>query len=69
MCSTPDGKFVVFGLNCGIAAINATTEEPVSIWQQDGIELVNMMCCTFDTDIYLICAIDDMGKLLSVMVK
>ena len=63
MCSTPGGKFVIFGLTCGIAAVDALTEEPVAIWQHDGVEIVSITCCSFDTDVYMICAIDDMGKI------
>ena len=63
MSSTPDGKFMIFGLTCGIAAVDAFTEEAVAIWQHDGVEIVNITCCCFDTDVYMICAIDDMGKI------
>ena len=52
MCGTPDGKFVIFGLTYGIAAADALTEEPVAIWQHDGVEIVSITCCVFDTDVY-----------------
>ena len=31
------------------------------MWQQDGVEIINITCCAFDSDVYIICAIDDMG--------
>ena len=61
MCSTPDGKYIVLGLTSGLTAVDALTQEPVAVWQQDGVEITNMTCCTFDNDVYIISAIDDMG--------
>ena len=61
-CNTPDGKYAIFSLNNGLAVVEAVTGTREAVWNQDGVTVLNVTACLFHSDIYLICAIDDMGK-------
>ncbi len=61
MCSTPDGKYVVFGYGNGLSAIDTETQEVRAVWEQENLLVTDMVSYQFDDNIYVICTIDDLG--------
>ncbi len=63
MCSTPDGKYVIFGYGDGLSAIDTETQEVRALWEQENLLVTDMVSYQFDDNIYVICTIDDLGNL------
>lgn len=52
------------GLPCGLAVLEALTQQVVGYWEEDGVEMQFIKSYLLAPQVYLITSIDDMGELL-----
>ncbi|XP_023932289.1 WD repeat-containing protein 93 isoform X1 [Lingula anatina] len=56
-----DGRYIFIGLPNGLAAVDAMTQQTVTTWEDDKIEVTQMQVSLIGVQTYLLCTVDDMG--------
>ncbi|XP_067664701.1 WD repeat-containing protein 93-like isoform X3 [Haliotis asinina] len=61
LADSGDGRYVFIGLPNGLSVMDASTQKPITIWEEDNMEIVNIRSHVMGVQTYLIVTLDDMG--------
>ncbi|XP_071103091.1 WD repeat-containing protein 93-like isoform X2 [Haliotis cracherodii] len=61
LADSGDGRYIFIGLPNGLSVMDASTQKPVTIWEEDNMEIVNIRSHVMGVQTYLIVTLDDMG--------
>ena len=63
MTDSGDGLYMFIGHTRGIVVIDANTQERVTAWEEDRVDLQHIKAHIMAPNIYLLVTIDDMGMI------
>ncbi|XP_046350469.2 WD repeat-containing protein 93-like isoform X7 [Haliotis rufescens] len=61
LADSGDGRYIFIGLPNGLSVMDASTQKPITIWEEDNMEIVNIRSHVMGVQTYLIVTLDDMG--------
>ena len=61
LASSVDGKYLFAGLPNGLAAADALSQQILSQWEEDGVEIISIQTYNFTPTAILLVTVDDMG--------